>query len=75
MKMIIIRIQKVFLSEDKLFNYYYLFTKFNLSLLSQIDELDDADYHKNVSMLLNKSNVIASFDCQHIRNDGTLIPG
>lgn len=48
---------------------------FNLNLLFEIDELDDANNHRSLSILLNKSNVIASFDCQHIRNEGTLIPG
>lgn len=39
------------------------------------DELDDVTHHSSLSVLLNKSNVIASFDCQCIRNEGTLIPG
>lgn len=39
------------------------------------DEPDDAAHYNSLSVLLNKSNVIASFDCQHIRNDGTVIPG
>lgn len=46
-----------------------------LSYLFEIDELDDAANNGNLSMLINKSNVIASFDCQHIRIEGTLVPG
>lgn len=46
-----------------------------LSIQSEIDDLEEAAQCSSTTMLLNKLNVIASFDCQHIRNDGTLIPG
>ncbi|XP_025424730.1 TBC1 domain family member 23 [Sipha flava] len=39
------------------------------------DSEDEAAQCNSISILLNKSYVISSFDCQHIRNDGTLIPG
>ncbi|XP_050423895.1 TBC1 domain family member 23 [Adelges cooleyi] len=39
------------------------------------DELNDTSNNTSLSELLNKSNIVASFDCHHIRNEGKLIPG
>ncbi|XP_050538055.1 TBC1 domain family member 23 isoform X4 [Daktulosphaira vitifoliae] len=39
------------------------------------DDLDDINSSNNLSLLLNKSNIMASFDCHNIKNEGKLVPG
>lgn len=35
----------------------------------------DSSNLKSLSVLLNKPNIISSFDCQHVTSEGMLIPG